>query len=75
MPDPVLGERACAFVIPRPGATLTLEGLCRFLLEEKRIAKFKLPERLELRERFPTTPVGKISKHDLRDDARKASRS
>jgi 2,3-dihydroxybenzoate-AMP ligase len=75
MPDPVLGERACAFVIPRPGATLTLEGLCRFLLEEKRIAKFKLPERLELRERFPTTPVGKISKRDLRDDARKASQT
>ena len=75
MPDPVLGERACAFVIPRPGATLTLEGLCRFLLEDKRIAKFKLPERLELRERFPTTPVGKISKNDLRDDARKATQA
>ncbi|MBI4637873.1 MAG: AMP-binding protein, partial [Candidatus Rokubacteria bacterium] len=72
MPDAVLGERACACVIPRPGATLTLEELCRFLLEDKRIAKFKLPERLELRDRFPTTPVGKISKKDLRDEVRKA---
>ncbi len=72
MPDAVLGERACAFVVPRPGATLTLDELRRFLLEGKRIAKFKLPERLELRERFPTTPVGKISKKDLRDEARKA---
>ena len=67
MPDPVLGERACAYVILRPGATLTLEGVTRFL-EEKRIARFKLPERLEVVERFPATAVGKISKKDLRED-------
>ena len=67
MPDPVLGERACAYVILRPGAALTLESVTRFL-EEKRIAKFKLPERLEVVERFPTTAVGKISKKDLRED-------
>src|SRR5262249_52328404 len=68
MPDPVLGERACAFVIPKPGESLTLAAITRFLAEEQRIAKFKLPERLELRERFPTTAVGKISKKDLRDE-------
>jgi 2,3-dihydroxybenzoate-AMP ligase len=66
--DPVLGERACACVIPRPGTTLTLEELNRFLLHDRRIAKFKLPERLELRDRFPTTAVGKISKKALRDE-------
>ncbi len=66
MPDPVLGERACAFAIVRPGATLSLEALSRFL-DEQRIAKYKLPERLELVDRFPTTAVGKISKKDLRD--------
>lgn len=71
MPDPVLGERACACVIPRPGASLTLAELNRFLQEEKRIARFKLPERLEIRDRFPTTAVGKISKKDLRDEVRK----
>ena len=70
MPDPVLGERACAFVIPKPGASLTLPDLTRFLAEEQRIARFKLPERLELRERFPATAVGKISKKDLRDEIR-----
>jgi 2,3-dihydroxybenzoate-AMP ligase len=68
MPDPVLGERACACVVPKPGATLTLDELTRFLLQEKRIAKFKLPERLETLERFPTTAVGKISKKDLREE-------
>ena len=71
MPDAVLGERACAFVIPRPGGALTLAELQRFLLDDRRIAKFKLPERLELRERFPMTPVGKISKKDLRDEVRR----
>jgi non-ribosomal peptide synthetase component E (peptide arylation enzyme) len=64
----VLGERACAYVIPRPGARPTLAEITRFLSEDKRIARFKLPERLELRERFPTTAVGKISKRDLREE-------
>ena len=65
MPDPVMGERSCAFVIPKPGRTLTLPELCAFLLD-KRIAKFKLPERLELVQSFPLTGVGKVSKKDLR---------
>ncbi len=71
MPDPVLGERACAFVIPRPGARLTLAELSRFLAEDRRIARFKLPERLELRDRLPMTAVGKISKRDLREEIRR----
>ena len=65
MPDPIMGERTCAFVILRAGCKLTLEELVRFLLG-KRIAKFKLPERLEIVEAFPMTSVGKVSKKDLR---------
>jgi len=65
MPDPVMGERSCAFVIPKPGRTLTLPELSAFLLD-KRIAKFKLPERVELVQSFPLTGVGKVSKKDLR---------
>jgi len=68
MPDPVLGERACAYVIPRPGVPPTLAELTRFLSEDKRVARFKLPERLEVRDRLPTTAVGKISKKDLREE-------
>ena len=67
MPDPVLGERACAYVILRPGESLTLADLTHFL-EERRIAKFKFPERLEVVKHFPTTAVGKISKNALRGD-------
>jgi 2,3-dihydroxybenzoate-AMP ligase len=70
MPDPVMGERACAYVVVRRGATLDFAQLCRFL-EQKRIARFKLPERLELVEALPTTAVGKISKKDLREDIKR----
>jgi len=67
MPDPVLGERSCAYVITRGEAKLTLAELVDFL-RTRRIAKFKLPERLELLERFPLTSVGKISKKQLREE-------
>jgi 2,3-dihydroxybenzoate-AMP ligase len=67
MPDPVMGERTCAYVVLREGASLDLTRLSGFL-EQKRIARFKLPERLELIEALPTTAVGKISKKDLRED-------
>jgi 2,3-dihydroxybenzoate-AMP ligase len=74
MPDPALGERSCAYVIPRPGAALTLAELLAFL-RAKRIARFKLPERLELVASFPLTSVGKVSKKELREDiARKLGR-
>ena len=66
MPDPVFGEKACACVIVKPGETLTLEELTDFL-RTRQIASFKLPERLELMDRFPISPVGKIMKRELRD--------
>jgi 2,3-dihydroxybenzoate-AMP ligase len=66
MPDPVFGEKACAFVIPKPGEALTFEGLIAFLKQQK-IASFKLPERLEIVDSLPLSPVGKILKRELRD--------
>lgn len=66
MPDPVFGEKACACVIVKPGETLTLEELTDFL-RTRQIASFKLPERLEVMDRFPISPVGKIMKRQLRD--------
>lgn len=66
MPDPELGERICVYVVPR-GDPPTLEELRAFLVE-RGVARFKLPERLEVVEGFPTTSVGKISKEDLRAD-------
>ena len=66
MPDDKYGERACAYVVPRPGTALSLRELNDFLLAQ-RIAKFKLPERLELVESFPLSAAGKILRRSLRD--------
>ena len=64
MPDPVLGERMCAYAILRSGHALTLAELVAFLMKEE-IAKHKLPERLEIVDEFPLSPFGKVSKKDL----------
>ena len=66
MPDPRLGERACAFVIPKPGEAPTLAELVKFL-DERGLARQKFPERLELVTEFPMTPSGKVQKYRLRE--------
>jgi len=65
MPDPIFGEKACAFVIPVDGATLDLDEINSFLLSRE-IAKFKLPERLRLVREFPISPAGKVLRRELR---------
>jgi 2,3-dihydroxybenzoate-AMP ligase len=66
MPDRTYGERACAFVIPLPGQTVTVAELGAFLGRQG-LAKFKWPERIELVAEFPVTSSGKLSKPKLRD--------
>ncbi|MBI4588806.1 MAG: hypothetical protein HY725_08190 [Candidatus Rokubacteria bacterium] len=66
MPDPRLQERACAFVIPKPGETPTLAEVVA-CLESKEIARQKFPERLEIVGEFPMTPSGKVQKFRLRE--------
>ena len=66
MPDPVLGERACAFRQLRPGVeALALDELTGYLME-KDISKLKLPEKLVLVAEMPLTPTRKIIKGRLR---------
>jgi pyochelin biosynthesis protein PchD len=66
MPDRYLGEKACAFVIPRPGeACPDVPALGAFLVE-RGLAKFKLPERVEPVSEFPVTRVGKVDKMAMR---------
>ena len=64
MPDPVLGERTCACVVLREGATLELEELVDFLRGFD-LATFKLPEALRVYDELPLSPIGKVSKKDL----------
>ena len=69
MPDPVLVEKACAFVVPASEAAPSLASLCDFL-STYRLAKQKLPERLELVAELPKTASGKVQKHKLRTQIR-----
>jgi 2,3-dihydroxybenzoate-AMP ligase len=64
MPDPHLGEKMCACVILKRGCAFTFGDLVAFLLD-KEIAKFKLPERLEILSDFPVSTFGKVSKKAL----------
>lgn len=64
IPDPYLGERTCAFIIPRgekPKA-VALKSWVR----ERGVAAFKIPDRILFVDSFHTTAVGKISRKDLR---------
>jgi 2,3-dihydroxybenzoate-AMP ligase len=66
MPDPVMGERACAFVIARRGMTAPTVAELGAFLQEFGLAKFKWPERIEIVDDFPVTTSGKLSKPKLR---------
>jgi cyclohexanecarboxylate-CoA ligase len=64
-PDPVLGERACCFVVLKPGAAaVTLDDL-REWLTAKEVAKARWPERLEIIDDMPLTPTRKVKKAEL----------
>jgi non-ribosomal peptide synthetase component E (peptide arylation enzyme) len=68
MPDRQMGEKACAYVVLKPQKKLTFEGMVSFL-KEKRIAPFKIPERLVIVENLPLVPGGnKIDKRYLEQD-------
>jgi 2,3-dihydroxybenzoate-AMP ligase len=66
MPDPRLGERACAYLIAA-GDPLTMHEVQEHL-GSLSVAKFKWPERLEWLTEMPKTPVGKLDKNALRED-------
>ncbi len=66
MPDPVLGERICIYVILREGWDhLDVPGLSRHM-KQLGLAKFKWPEHIELIDELPLTKVGKLDKTTLR---------
>lgn len=69
VPDARMGERAVAYVMLRPGQSLTIDDMKRYL-EVQQMAKQYWPEFLVVVEDFPRTPSGKIQKFHLRDMAR-----
>jgi non-ribosomal peptide synthetase component E (peptide arylation enzyme) len=66
IPDDVYGERVCVAIVPRAGGELDLSAVVEFMAARP-IAKFKLPERLELFDELPKTATGKLSKDEIRD--------
>lgn len=66
MPDRILGEKVCAFVQPKGGASLSFDEIVSYL-KEKKISVLYLPERVEVVEEMPLTPVGKVDKKRLRE--------
>ncbi len=66
MPDPRLGERSCAVVVPREGQSISLGEITAYL-EAQQLARYKFPERVEIVAEFPMTPSGKIQKYRLRE--------
>ncbi|MFI9757078.1 (2,3-dihydroxybenzoyl)adenylate synthase [Streptomyces sp. NPDC051963] len=63
MPDETMGERTCAYLVPR-GQAPTQRELAAFLTD-RGVAAYKLPDRVELLDIFPRTSVGKIDKKSL----------
>jgi len=62
MPDPLMGERACAFVTVKKGEQFTFDEMMEYL-KNKKIAMFKFPERLEVIDALPLVgESGKIDK-------------
>jgi 2,3-dihydroxybenzoate-AMP ligase len=70
VPDPNLGERMCACVVLKRGQQLDLPTLVSFL-KDREIAKFKLPERLEIVDELPVSTFGKVSKKALAEQVAK----
>lgn len=74
MPDPVMGERVCAFVEPRAGAKLTFQGIISFLKAQK-ASVLQLPERIEMIAAMPYTGAQKLDKRILREEIGKRLRT
>lgn len=66
VPDSLMGEKSLACVVLRPGASDFSAITLRKYLRALGIAEYKLPDRLQLLQRLPLTPVGKTSKTLLR---------
>ncbi|MEU8124346.1 class I adenylate-forming enzyme family protein [Spirillospora sp. NPDC049024] len=63
-PDDVLGQKACAVIVPAPGTRPDADALLQHL-RERRIASYKLPERFVFVDALPRNPVGKVLKREL----------
>lgn len=73
MPDPVYGEVGAAFVARTADALVDPEGLRTWCKE--RLAGYKVPKSIEIRDELPLLPVGKVDKQALRRSAEHGSKT
>ncbi|HZK18232.1 MAG TPA: class I adenylate-forming enzyme family protein [Clostridia bacterium] len=66
MPDDVMGEKTCVYIVPKEGEAVAFEDVTSFM-KSKGVAIYKLPERIEIIDEIPRNPVGKILKGVLRE--------
>ena len=69
LPDEYRGETVAAFVVPKPGVTLTAEELDKYCREN--LAAYKVPRIYEFRSELPKSAVGKVLRRELREAALK----
>jgi non-ribosomal peptide synthetase component E (peptide arylation enzyme) len=70
MPDPLMGERVCAYIQPKAGARLTFETVISFLKSQK-ASVLQLPERIEFIDAMPYTGAQKTDKRFLQEEIAK----
>jgi long-chain acyl-CoA synthetase len=68
VPHGYYGEVVKAFVVPKPGARVSVEELRSHCIAN--LAEFKRPVDIELRESLPKSAVGKVLRRELREEAR-----
>lgn len=71
-PDSRLGERACAFVVLRPGHTFDIDAM-KLYLDNAKVSKHYWPERIELIKELPYTASGKVQRFVLKEAAKNFS--
>ncbi len=68
-PDPVMGEKGRAYVVPQPGTEVSEDEIKEFCREH--LAKYKVPDQVVFREALPLTPLGKVHKFALYEEMEK----
>jgi acyl-CoA synthetase (AMP-forming)/AMP-acid ligase II len=70
VPDKIYGEVVWLFIAPVWGTEVDTEGLAKFL--EGKLAKFKVPKKIVIKEDIPITRIGKADRTRLRKEVIKA---
>ena len=68
-PDPVLGEKGRAYIVPKSGMQVTEKEIREF--SKQHLAKYKVPDAVIFRDSLPLTPLGKVHKFVLYEEIKK----